>query len=400
MTPTFGDRLLRFTLSVDQLDSINFNEIITIIENYLSKTLGIASTRIYLKKESKGRPYLKRFGIKGGFKEEGEALPIYDGPIADGLNPFQKRKQPIPYTSQTAYSCMETVPLWVVSSDKEDFLSRVSSDELQDLWSEHKELPPYRDTKHLDSYPSDYKGTKTSIYIPLRETQDRGPVIGVINFDTDRYIEITDIAKNELKNIAISISNLIDLLHAYEVSEKNKRNTSIVISQLKEMMTLPLPPLTMPQLFLATSSRADQEVIETIKKTLESAFCDRLKLIYWAEMKSPGNISMQVMKTIKACRYGICYFSEPAGEGEGYKDNFNVIFEAGMFQGRINPAVGEHTANWIPIREENSPDIPFDFAQERILMVPRKEKNQALDNEAFAKDLASAVAAMLTFSDD
>ena len=31
MTPTFGDRLYRFTLSVDQLDTINFNDIIAFL---------------------------------------------------------------------------------------------------------------------------------------------------------------------------------------------------------------------------------------------------------------------------------------------------------------------------------------------------------------------------------
>ena len=57
-----------------------------------------------------------------------------------------------------------------------------------------------------------------------------------------------------------------------------------------------------------------------------------------------------------------------------YDDNANVVFEAGMLHARTlvsSDTEGGEPAGWIPVREKASPDPPFDFAAERILVVPR-----------------------------
>lgn len=51
-------------------------------------------------------------------------------------------------------------------------------------------------------------------------------------------------------------------------------------------------------------------------------------------------------------------------------DNPNVIFEAGMLHALIN-SPDAPPSGWIPVREEDSPAAPFDFAAERIEKVPR-----------------------------
>ena len=47
-----------------------------------------------------------------------------------------------------------------------------------------------------------------------------------------------------------------------------------------------------------------------------------------------------------------------------------MIFEAGMLQALTNAPNAEPTG-WIPLREESSPKIPFDFATERFVIVKR-----------------------------
>ena len=43
-----------------------------------------------------------------------------------------------------------------------------------------------------------------------------------------------------------------------------------------------------------------------------------------------------------------------------YTDNSNVLFEAGMMHGKTDD-VSDTPISWIPIREELSPETPFDL---------------------------------------
>ena len=109
-------------------------------------------------------------------------------------------------------------------------------------------------------------------------------------------------------------------------------------------------------------------------------------------MDRPGNIILQLLRAIGRCRYGICYFSEPGEDGQFF-DNLNVIFEAGMFHGKLS-TLGGSSSTWIPIRETESPRIFFDLDQERILKVDRKPDGK-LDEDAFTKKLSTRIEAML-----
>jgi hypothetical protein len=42
-----------------------------------------------------------------------------------------------------------------------------------------------------------------------------------------------------------------------------------------------------------------------------------------------------------------------------------------MFQSQTNPNVTDDPTGWIPIREQLSPPPPFDFAQQRMIIVER-----------------------------
>jgi hypothetical protein len=120
-------------------------------------------------------------------------------------------------------------------------------------------------------------------------------------------------------------------------------------------------------------------------------------------MKRPGNIHIQLLEELSQCRFGICYFSEISQEsGEiQYKDNANVLFEAGMLHGR-SANTTKNPANWIPIREESSKDnqnnetIPFDLYSERMITVKRaKGKIKKVAKRAFIKDLRESLDEMV-----
>ena len=64
-----------------------------------------------------------------------------------------------------------------------------------------------------------------------------------------------------------------------------------------------------------------------------------------------------------------------------------------MFHGRVDE-ITPVPASWIPIRERQSPDLPFDFAQERLLWVDRA-KDGALKKKPFAAALRTSLSGML-----
>jgi len=110
----------------------------------------------------------------------------------------------------------------------------------------------------------------------------------------------------------------------------------------------------------------------------------------------PGDINEKLLKEISTCRYGVCYFSEPAAEGEAfqYRDNLNVVFEAAMLHALTNDITAA-PKGWLPIREKSSPSLPFDFASQRLLMVPRGAQNE-LNVDLFLSELRQKIAAMTT----
>jgi len=80
-----------------------------------------------------------------------------------------------------------------------------------------------------------------------------------------------------------------------------------------------------------------------------------------------------------------------------YIDNANVVFEAGMLHARTiadDPSSGREPTGWIPMREEDSPRAPFDFAAERILIVPRF-RDGALNEDRLREMLRARINTLL-----
>lgn len=110
-------------------------------------------------------------------------------------------------------------------------------------------------------------------------------------------------------------------------------------------------------------------------------FRNQIRVHYWQESSASGNINLEILKQIKESRFGLCYFSEPAADPKSpfeYQDNVNVVFEAGMFQSRTDPIEPRRSTGWIPVREQEplSPPPPFDFAQQRMVIIERSDSGQ------------------------
>ena len=85
------------------------------------------------------------------------------------------------------------------------------------------------------------------------------------------------------------------------------------------------------------------------------------------------------------------YLSEPDPDGalggKRYSDNPNVLFEAGMFH-VLRHNRGESLEGWFPIREstEWTGNVPFNFAGDRILILPRDGRGELI-RELFVERL-------------
>lgn len=161
-----------------------------------------------------------------------------------------------------------------------------------------------------------------------------------------------------------------------------------------------------PRLFVASSSQARQDVTRAITAVLND-FDELIFAHHWQEIHRPGNINQQTETSIRGATYAICYFSEPRdaredkrssdGPGPEYVDNHNVLVEAGMLH-MVTRTAPEAGSGWVPIREKDSPPPPFDFAANRMVIVPRKQDGSLKESE-FRDDLTNKLKAIIKEKD-
>ncbi|MCH8984802.1 MAG: hypothetical protein IH943_12015 [Acidobacteria bacterium] len=283
------------------------------------------------------------------------------------------------YNGQSALAWEIGKPMWIVGEAEEE-LEDASS--YVDHWSKITEMP---------SFWATVDGVRTSILIPVKG-KDR--VLGVINMECKSYRRPSEVGKAELMRMAEALGILHELHEAHQIQAGG---TAKAIEELQSILKSRRFPtrLSTPRLFFASSHRADEAVVEKIKEVIEEGFVDQLELVHWADMSAAGNITDQTLEAITTARFGICYLSEPAPDGlpHRYQDNPNVLFEAGMLHAYTN-APTERPRFWIPIREGDSSEAPFDFASERTIIPPRTDDDE-LDEEAFATELRRRVEALI-----
>lgn len=361
---SFGYVLRRFARAVDIVDDDVIHEVGTLLQDYVQKALAVEYLEIMREMMVGGEAGL------GTLWSSDHGGPQHAWPIrnADGA-----------CTCQAAYAFDTGTPVWVVPADH-TVLDQAQT--YADLWSDSTDLPAY----HL---PVDGLAAKTSIILPLQIGTRR---IGALCMDATEPVEITPVARQELQLAAEAVAILC---WNYEATRNSRASKKTALGELQQVLP-ESPQLTKPHVFVASSCQADTAVDEAITAVLErDEFRDRLTANHWQENQQPGSLHEQMFEDIRKAQFGICYLSEPDGaepdavEGERprYRDNPNVLFEAGMLHGLRR--VG-HASGWIPVREEDAPPPPFDVAAENHIVVPRHEDG-SLDRAKFEEQLSGYV---------
>ncbi|HEU4452410.1 MAG TPA: hypothetical protein VFR81_05090 [Longimicrobium sp.] len=361
MHETFGFRLRRFALAVDIIDDDIFRQTWGLILDYVSPHLRPSYWALLTESEVNFRP----------------GLTPRDCSVANHSS-FNLYNPDDTLTGLAAYSYVREKPLWVVAPDHGPIGPETP---IQDVWSKSADLPPF------DRPESE--GIRTVVHVPLRW---KGRRLGLLDLQSRDYHELTHRVAAEMENLADTLAVLLPLCSANE--ERRQHTIEAIDLHRKALKDDPWPPLTKPQIFVASSGRADPAVIGVIRDVLQG-FEDHVRVCYWRDSPNGGNIKSAMLKEIQASQFGLCYFSEPDPDGGfRFRDNANVVFEAGMLEALTHSAApGE--MGWIPVREGDSPPAPFDFAQERMVIVPRLGASGALNQESLRSELATRLEQML-----
>ena len=356
---TFAGHLKHFSRAVDIVDKKTFDQVRDLIIRYVSWELGEGAYFDLLREQRIGHEQFLQTLWSSEDKIQQLRILAQDSPAT--------------------ISFQQSRPLWVISADH---TSLDKSDTYLDQWSELTDLPSH-------TSPTG-RSMSTLIVVPLQ--RKRAP--GVLCIESRNYIEATDVARKEMQLLGDSLAILLEL---WELKESQSQQTDEAVADLRDMIThAKFPKLAKPQVFVAHSDRADEQVTDIIRRVLKE-YEAQVQITYWNEMLDAGNITTQIGERITTSKFGICYLSEPADasdwpEGAKYVDNPNVVFEAGMLHALTN-APEREPSGWIPIRERQSGQAPFDFAAERILMVTRTETGAVA--ERFHLELKRRVTALL-----
>jgi len=333
------DAFRRFSLSVDIINDDSKQQINQILENISNNIIGASFFEV-------------QFRSKNNITEEEFLTTIWS-------NKQDAIDQVFNVRGQTGYALVNNVKLWIVDENGKN-LSQ--SSKCIDLWSSTKNLPNY--WKYIDD-----KEHKTSIIIPLKHKGIHAP-IGVVNFEFEEYHEINSNFKTIFQILSKSITTL---LYSYQARNHQSNNTKKAVDEILTLTRNENHILKKPEIFIAYSSRSLSDVIDVIRE-IEVRYEQEFKFVWWDEINTTGNIDRQLIQAITKSKIAILYFSEPKSNG-GFKDNPNVLFEAGMFHTLSNENITSEPVFWIPIREQSEENIPFDFARERIIEVQRKKDN-------------------------
>jgi hypothetical protein len=235
---------------------------------------------------------------------------------------------------------------------------------------------------------------KTSVMHPLTREDI---AIGLVEFAARDRIEPTPASREGIAALAELISRAHQMC---AIRKAQRKATGDAMQLLRDALhQQSWRRLALPQLFVAHAgedrlkgaARAQHLALVTVMREVVDEFAQTVKPVYWSDVTEAGNINEQVLRDIGESEFGLCYLSEPR-RGGGFVDNPNGLFEAGMMQA-LAKSPNALLRAWIPVREKDSPPLPFDIAAERMLVVDRNDGK--LDPQAFAtalrKRLRSAV---------
>jgi hypothetical protein len=360
---TFGDHVNQFANSVDIVPSSVYHEVLSLIQDYLEENLKARFFAVVIDKMVRLQPFLVSEWPKG--------RPWWEARVKNDQNR---------YLGQTALAYAIGKPLWIVGENKKvlitekryiDLLENVDIDE----------IPKYEEIEDIE--------TKTSIILPLKIGDN---YFGVINIESNEYLPRSYQWLSELRKLA----NAIAILHRLkEMNTLQTSSTKAAKDCLKNGVAdrIFVPVTGGNEMFFASSSLADDEVTGIIREVLDKYKTD-FELVSWTDI-SDGDVHDEIWANISACSYGICYFSEPEEEGAShrFRDNPNVLFEAGMLFA-LRRARRTPLKAIVLVREADATAVPFDFSAEYITLVPRLPDGR-LNEQRFRSLLNKHVRTML-----
>ena len=357
---TFAQHLRSVVFAADSLTDNQYQKIIRSCISY-ADTLGFDRVDLLL---------ITRFEGEDAVKYEIESNQ-------HGCMPFFLLKDQKPNGLCPLASVRER-PIWVIGNDDGLSIYRPNP-ELVDLWSGIQEIPEpkgYEDSAFV----------RTEVVIPIRSIRR---VIGVVSFRSKDRITPNSYIKDEL-------SRLSEILNQAYITHKESVSRSISTSEAIENISnapgnIRVMRSGRANVFVAFPAKANVDVIKIIRSELDKS--DRLNPIYWDQNFSSGSITERIVSDILRSDIGIAYFSEPNGNGDGYSDNSNVLFEAGLFEG-CHRLGGLGPFAWVPIRESASDRFPFDIAGLNTVIVHRNDDGEL--SSSFSDDLSARLNYILT----
>jgi hypothetical protein len=374
MSTRFSQQLNHFARSIDIVDADTAGFVKDLLHQYMSK-IGVHFYIVLLDGLTiDNGPGLGTFATGHSFwSMDGIQLAI----------PVRRENQG--HHSLTSYAYDLKKPLWVVEKSGGTLKADEGTEPvLEDHWSGRTQLPPFGDLGNLGT-------ARTLIAVPLSHAYR---VFGVLSVQFNDQRLPTEATKQEFQNIAEAIAVVISL---YQVRQAQIADTTIARNPLHDVLQDQSDsPFVKPRLFLAYSESADPEVLAEIRSALEP-YHDAVEIEDWQRNFDPGEINKRLGEAITSCRYAICYFSEPSESVETpYRDNLNVLVEAGMFYSLALCAAAS-CQGWIPVREETSPSPPFDLASVNTIRVkrPNGENGPVLDRDTLRTDLQNYLGGLI-----
>ena len=364
---SFGQYLKQFALSADFISTAHYKRVREDIAEFLLEQLGAVTVGLF---------ELCKIDNADGLRMVW-STPKF--PLHESLRDENG------YRRQLALALGERRCLWVVTKDGKPLSEHNRG---VDLWQDpDPDLPPFYSSH-------DHPRTKTQIILVVKNAHNEPN--GVFLVEIGEKVLPTSALRADLCTIA----DAVGLLKATnERTQEQYQSTRIALRQLERIKERThLDTGAYPALFFAYSDTAPRDAIDIIQGVLKR-FSDRLLVRDWKAMHNPGDINVQVTEEILNARYGVCFFSEVVSSNgsdtpeHAYQDNSNVLLEAGMLHMATEGNGGVGTG-WIPIREEASPDVPFDLVSQRTVLVRRSQDGQ-LNKKAFAKELRAKLSALL-----
>lgn len=367
MAFTFTDQLLRFTKSVDTMDRATFEQCLAAVATYL-RSVEATYFAVYIDGVRVNRlPGLEH--VWGSTEDYGH-YSIYAS------------IEPKTYSGLVGYCYDLGRPVWITSGDGERALSG-QKPPYHDEWNDERVTVPY-----VGAGGCGNDQAATTVLLPLQLGKR---VFGVLNLDFDRVLHLTSARREELTELDEAVSTIFWL---HETTEQNATNTKVAFERFRATFHLANSALGNSTVFFASPFNADPRVAEVIRATLRSF--PSVTVVDWQDMRAPGTITEQIEEAIRHASFGVCYLSErdsaaPPGAGLRFRDNPNVLFEAGMLHSARRQLSGE-AGLWIAVREAEklSSEVPFDLAGLRLIDVPRMPDGN-LDEAGLGKELAGMV---------